>query len=70
MDVVMSLFIPFVMLCAICILVDKLTLALEALVHAIPGLPDRFEPYIAYVFVFIGGFVVCWRMDWSFFYLP
>lgn len=67
MEQVINLIIPFIALAMISVMIDKFTLFLEQVVHAIPRLPDKFEWWIAYFIVLLLSTVVCWQGDFRFF---
>lgn len=62
-----SLLIPFISLCILSVLVDKLTLVLEEIMKKIPWLPNSFWGPVAYFIVFFSSFIVCWRGNFNFF---
>jgi hypothetical protein len=67
MDAIIQLIIPFVALAILSAMIDKFTLFLESIMHRIPGLPDKFEWWIAYVIIVILGFIVCWQGSFDLF---
>lgn len=64
---VVSLIIPFIALAILSVMIDKLTLVIEGIMHKIPGFPDRFEWWAAYVIVAIISFIICWQGGFSLF---
>lgn len=62
-----SLLIPFISLCILSVLVDKLTMVLEEIMKKIPWLPNSFWGPVAYFIVFLSSLLVCWRGDFNFF---
>lgn len=64
---IISLIIPFIALAILSVMIDKLTLVLEGVMHKIPRLPDQFEWWIAYVIVAILSFIVCWQGNFDLF---
>lgn len=59
MESIVELIIPFIALSILSVLVDRLTMVLEGLMKAIPGLPDSFEWFIAYAFVLATAYAIC-----------
>lgn len=64
---VTSLIIPFVAICIVVVMVDRLAMAIESIIHKIPYLPDKLEGPIAYAVVFLASYVICWRGGFNFF---
>lgn len=64
---IISLIIPFIAISVISLMVDELVKILEEIMHKIPYLPDQFEKSIAYFFVLIIAFVICWQGNFDFF---
>ena len=67
MEEIVSLIIPFIALAIISVMIDKLTLFLEGVMHKVPNFPDHLEWYVAYAFVLITSTIVCWQGDFRFF---
>lgn len=62
-----TLIIPFISICILSLLVDRFTLFLQEIMKKISWLPNKFDITIAYLLVFICGFIVCWRGNFDFF---
>lgn len=64
---VSTLIIPFIALCILSVMVDRITLMLEEVMRKISWLPNQFWGPVAYAIVFAAGFLVCWRGSFDFF---
>lgn len=67
MESIIELVVPFIVLSILSVMSDVLTRWLEAVMRAIPGVPDKFEWWIAYVVIFGVGYFVCWQLDYGLF---
>lgn len=67
MGEVVSLIIPFITLSILSILIDRIVITLEFILHGIKGLPDSFEPGIAYILALVFSIVVCHFGNFDFF---
>lgn len=67
MEEIVSLVIPFITLSILSVMVDKLTLFLQEIMHHIPKLPDRFEYVFAFITIFVTGYFICWQLDFALF---
>lgn len=67
MEEIVSLIIPFIALAFLSVMIDKLTLFIEGIMHKLPHFPDQFEWHTAYAVVLIISTVVCWQGDFRFF---
>lgn len=67
MEQIIDLLIPFIVLSILSVMSDVLIRWLEAVMRAIPGIPDKFEWWIAYVIIFGVGYFVCWQLDYGLF---
>ncbi len=64
---VSTLIVPFIALCILSVVIDRIMMVLERTMVKIPWLPNKFDAGIAYVIVFSVGFVICWRGNFNFF---
>jgi hypothetical protein len=62
-----TLMIPFIALCFLSVMVDRLIMVMEEIMHRIPWLPNRFWGPAAYLIVFAAGYLVCWMGNFDFF---
>jgi hypothetical protein len=62
-----ALIVPFIALCFLSVMVDRAVLVLEEVMHRIPWLPNKFWAPVAYLIVFVAGYVICWRGNFCFF---
>ncbi len=67
MDVLVSLAVPFIVVSIFSVMVDRMTIILEGIIHAIPGLPYRFEWMFSYAIVLAMSFVMCFYGDFGLF---
>lgn len=56
---IISLVIPFIVVAILSVLIDKLTLVLEGIIHRIPKFPDKIEWWAAYLIVLLLAYLVC-----------
>jgi hypothetical protein len=62
------LIIPFIALCILSVMVDRLIMVLEEIAKKIPWLPiNKFWGPLAYLIVFAAGYLVCWMGNFDFF---
>ena len=62
-----TLILPFVALCFLSVMVDRLIMVIEEIMRHVPWLPNRFWGPVAYVLVFTMGYVFCWAGAFNFF---
>lgn len=67
MENIVALIIPFIALSILSVLIDRLTMVLEGIMHKIPGLPDHFEWIPAYFIVLAISYAVCFFGDFGLF---
>ena len=67
MEEVVSMVIPFVTLSILSILIDRVVITLEFILHGIKGLPDSIEPGIAYILALAISIVICYYGHFDFF---
>ena len=67
MESIVALIVPFIAVSILSVLIDRLTLVLEAIMNRIPGLPDRLEWIFAYILVSFISFFICYMGDFDLF---
>lgn len=67
MDGVMSLIVPFIAIAVLSVLIDRVTMVIEGIMHRIPHFPDNLEWYSAYFIVLFIAYSICYFGDFGFF---
>lgn len=63
----MVLIVPFIALAVLSVLIDKVTMVMEGIMHKLPGFPDSLEWYVAYFIVLSISCAICYFGDFGLF---
>lgn len=66
-EVINGLFLPIVAIIILALIMDNITSNIKKILSKIPNLPDHIEIYIAFLLIWLLGFLFCWQGNFDFF---